>query len=180
MTRSAAEKKAPEKRPSWLSRFQKNPTGQTVLGAVLGAVATLLVTGYFGPHPPDPAPLTGLVQSEAQLVLAEPRGPREADYGALFTEDCWIVDVAAQKFWRGRAQVLDRFRSLERFDTLQHVVAEDPVFDSESTAMVRTTSRVSLIEPATGMERSYSGKELWTFQKSGGRWRISSFQYNVP
>ncbi|MCL4370089.1 MAG: hypothetical protein M1380_04190 [Chloroflexi bacterium] len=70
------------------------------------------------------------------------------------TEDGWIVDIATQKYWRGKAQILDRFRSLERFRALQHVMAEDSAFDSEGSAMARTTSRVALVDPATGIERS--------------------------
>lgn len=175
-----SEKKARKHQAPWPYRLLKTHTWQTILGAVVGAAATVLLTSYFGPHSPDPAPLAKLVRSEAELVMAEPRDLKEREYGDLFLEDAWIVDVAAQRFWRGKTQILDRFRSLERFKALEHVISEAPEFDGESSAIVHSTSKVAPIDPATGAERSYTGTERWTFHRIGDRWRISRFEYNLP
>lgn len=104
----------------------------------------------------------------------------EGQYGNLFVVDAWIVDISTQTFWKGREEILQRFRSLEEFTTLEHRLDQDPILTSDSSAVAQTMTWFTYIDPETTKEQSYVGHEIWTIDKIDGQWKITSLQVNLP
>ncbi len=129
----------------------------------------------------DVTSIRNLIRSEADLVKQTPRTAlAEQQYEALFFEDAWIADASTQSFWKGRREILERFRSMEEFKTLEHRLDKDPAFTSDHSAVASTTTQSAFVESRTAMVRSYIGHEIWIFEKVDGRWKIKNFQVNLP
>jgi hypothetical protein len=123
-----------------------------------------------------------LMDSEAKLVLSNSRDAATAErYGALFADNATISDSGPPaRTWRGRKEIIARFRGLERFADLRHKLTAEPSINSDGSGTAEAVTEFLMENPGHNQNPNGFGRERWTFVKEGDQWKIQSFRYNVP
>jgi len=191
----------------YLTREALKKAVKSLLGALIAGMAVGLLTGHFLWHPNNgqtehkPALRGG-------SVLTRPLGPppdsvvtvlMNEDVVAattknlaivlqIYAPDAFVKDAACQSpgqstTWRGLGPIKARYRALPGFASLGHEFAQVRFTPDTSRAATATATAqtVGFIKPsATSPTGQYiHGDEVWTFARTGGRWLITSFTYNV-
>jgi hypothetical protein len=124
--------------------------------------------------------LNDLIGREAELAAQESRAEDKAkEYSDLFTSDALVEDVRQHERWDGRERIRDRFRNLPHFKMLHHDLARGPRLTTRESAAAWTTTMLDLATTKPNETSFNQGNEFWTFARTDGKWRISSFRYNI-
>lgn len=151
-------------------KFLNNPY---IRGILIGITVALLVRWLITPSTAD---IMELIRLEAELSLHQPRtAADEHQYGSLFADDACVIDVRPQKFIDGRSAIVRRFRTLPTFLKLQHQLVDDIKLFSDHSAIAKTNTLIAISNGET-----YQGHEEWMFEKINGKWKIRTFQFDIP
>lgn len=157
-----------------------------LIGILIGVVGTVVGTQIYDYLSTrgleiETDQIKQLIRREADLVMQQPRTEDMArQYGDLFDEKAWIVDRNNSKLWENRLEILERFYSLEEFKMIRHTLEKDPEIIGNDSAIAITSTQLEFIARETAISEIYMAREIWTFQKIGGQWKIICLQLNPP
>ncbi len=168
----------------FLGRLFDSSMRAAIVGAVLLAGVVWVYHQFTVSPPPDASTVTSLMAQE--IAAGETHDTALVD--RIYAPGAVVTDAACQspqdsRTWKGYGQLDARYLGLPRFLWLQHVFAQvtwDPDNSSASTATA-TAETAGVMLPATrhGKSQSIVGRELWTFARVDGQWRITSFTFNM-
>jgi hypothetical protein len=166
------------------------------ISAVVCSVAALII-GIIGLHvankaiPPNSTPVRKLIELESLSVVNN-----DIDQIlALYTPDAFIEDWQGEQdkrasgnsngpktIWSGLDEIRMRYLNLPKFVSLTHVGIIINFDNTKEMARATASTRGSYLDTETNAQIYISSNEgeRWTFEKTGGKWLITSFTYNVP
>jgi len=180
--------KCPEQQPKPTARFWRPFNwffNCQILAAALGGAAVFVILNFFysNTRPPGVDVVISLMKQE--VTAAQYRDTALVRH--IYTPDAVVTDAACGSpvrsvTWQGWGPIDVRYRGLPEIPWMQHVFEQVnwyPSDSSASTAYVRADT-VGVMRPtARAKLQSISGRELWSFARVDGQWRITSFTYNL-
>ncbi len=152
-----------------------------LLGTILGYVLPIEVARTNAP--PPVSTVTDLMDKEVEAG----KQPNTRHVDQIYASGAAVTDAAcrtpsASQSWYGYGPIEGRYQNLPKFEALYHVnvhVSYEP--DNSDAARAEATSdTIGIMIPAgTSVPQTISGHEQWIFVKSGGRWVIQAFIYNL-
>jgi TIR domain len=155
-------------------------TGAFFIGAIVSFLLTFLIL-FLLSRPPDDTLVTNLMDQD--VIAAKTHSV--AFLPQIYAYDAVVVDAGCQSSspsstWSGLPAITTRYEGLPTFILLAHVKVQVTwIPDNSSATQATATSDTSGIAVVNGSQLSLRGHELWTFAKSDGQWRITSFTYNL-
>ncbi len=153
-----------------------------LLGTILGYGLPIVVTQLTAP--PAVSTLTDLMDKEVDAGK-QPQNTRLVDQ--IYASGAAVTDAAcrapgASQSWYGYGAIENRYQQLPKFEALYHVnvhITYEP--DNRDAARAEATSDTIgiMIPVGTSVAQTISGHEQWIFVKSGDRWAIQAFIYNL-
>ena len=142
-----------------------------VLVAVIGFALVVVVLRLMDrAHRGDTGEISALIQDEARCLLDRDLKA----YRGLFDIHAIIIDKQHNLSWAGQEKIEERARPL-RFSLLSHTVQDIDI--NGDTASAHTITTFAQTEPDPLVSDS---SEEWRLAKTGGKWKIESFQYGLP
>ena len=159
----------------WLS-FLKNIWKVCNQGLVAGPLGALMLYLVQVATRPSTAPIETLIRKEAELAKGNfPHSDNDlTEYAALFADDGIVIDHGRGDLWKGHVAIVDRIIPLH-FSLLNHIPRTIQINGSDASAETYTTFTQDKPTIAAG-----AGKENWQFRKIDGKWKITSFDFDLP
>ena len=177
---------APGGRGGLLGRMEAHPVLVALLGAIAAAVIGLAVPQLWSlwTGPPPANAVIDVMNQETMAGMTRDPGV----IGHIYAPDATVTDAGCQtpgasNTWRGAEEIATRYGGLPAIESLHHVdvsVRWEPANRWASRAEVAADT-IGVLAPTGTPPKSQSiaGHERWILFKSGDRWLIQSFTYNL-
>ncbi len=152
---------------------------------VVAVIIAVLVSGLLLPWieqvMSEEPNIRGIIDREANLVL----DGKIDELVLLFDEEAFVRDAAGgsteqEIIWDGKNRIAERYRNLPEFIYLKHDAIEIAVSSDRTYARVIADTIGIYKVNGTEVKISSNQGEKWTFEKINGKWKITSFTYNLP
>jgi len=169
----------------WMLMIDRKKLSMLIIQVVVSAIVAGLVSGFGVPYitalTSQEKKIRSIIEQEAKLML---EGNIE-ELISLFDEDAFIRDVAGgntekEIIWHGKYRIAERYRNQPEFIYLKHEAIEITISSDKTYA--RVSADTIGIYKVNGIEVKISSNqgEKWTLKKINGKWKITSFTYNLP
>lgn len=163
------------------SRQVIRPLVYPIVAGIIGGLAVGLLIPIISSCISGEKQVREIVNQEATLVL---QGKIE-EAVSLYAEDAYIRDAAGgdtglEIWWKGQQEIADRYSKLPQFKYLKHDAIEITISSDKKYARAIADTIGEYVIDGKNVRISSNRGERWTLEKVDGRWKITSFTYNLP
>ena len=168
------------RRKGW-GRQVIGPLVYPIVAGIIGGLVVGLLIPIIGSCISGEKQVREIVNQEATLVL---QGKIE-EAVSLYAEDAYIRDAGGgdtglEIWWKGQQEIADRYSKLPQFKYLKHDAIEITISSDKQYARVVADTIGECVIDGKNVRISSNRGERWTLEKVDGRWKITSFTYNLP